>query len=80
MHVLDEPSLGLAPKLVTELFRILKQIYQTRTGVLLVEQNVRQTLSVCDYAYILERGHIVAEGAGDELLQGERIRKSYLGL
>jgi branched-chain amino acid transport system ATP-binding protein len=78
--VLDEPSLGLAPKLVTELFRILKEICQTGTGVLLVEQNVRQALGVCDHAYILERGHIVAEGAGTELLQGERIRKSYLGL
>jgi branched-chain amino acid transport system ATP-binding protein len=78
--VLDEPSLGLAPKLVTELFRILKEICQAGTGVLLVEQNVRQALGVCDHAYILERGHIVAEGAGDELLQGERIRKSYLGL
>jgi branched-chain amino acid transport system ATP-binding protein len=78
--LLDEPSLGLAPKLVTELFRILKEICQTGTGVLLVEQNVRQALGVCDHAYILEQGHIVAEGAGKELLQGERIRKSYLGL
>jgi branched-chain amino acid transport system ATP-binding protein len=78
--VLDEPSLGLAPKMVTELFRILKEICRSGTGVLLVEQNVRQALSVCDHAYILERGHIVAEGAGAELLQGERIRLSYLGM
>lgn len=78
--VLDEPSLGLAPKMVTELFRILKEICQSGTGVLLVEQNVRQALGVCDHAYILERGHIVAQGTGSELLQGERIRKSYLGL
>jgi branched-chain amino acid transport system ATP-binding protein len=78
--LLDEPSLGLAPKMVTELFRMLGQICQTGTGILLVEQNVRQALTVCDHAYILERGQVVGEGAGAELLQGERIRKSYLGL
>jgi branched-chain amino acid transport system ATP-binding protein len=78
--LLDEPSLGLAPKLVADLFRILRQICDAGTGVLLVEQNVRQALSVCDHAYILEQGRVVAKGAGAELLQGERIRKSYLGL
>ena len=78
--LLDEPSLGLAPKMVAELFRILRQICDAGTGVLLVEQNVRQALSVCDHAYILEQGQVVAEGTGQELLQGERIRKSYLGL
>jgi branched-chain amino acid transport system ATP-binding protein len=78
--MLDEPSLGLAPKMVTELFRILGQICDSGTGVLLVEQNVRQALTVCDNAYVLERGQVVAEGAGEDLLRGERIRKSYLGL
>ncbi len=78
--LLDEPSLGLAPKMVAELFRMLRQICDQGTGVLLVEQNVRQALSVCDHAYILEQGQIVTEGPGQELLQGERIRKSYLGL
>jgi branched-chain amino acid transport system ATP-binding protein len=78
--LLDEPSLGLAPKMVSELFRILGQICQAGTGILLVEQNVRQALTVCDHAYVLERGEVVAEGSGAELLQGERIRKSYLGL
>lgn len=78
--MLDEPSLGLAPKMVSELFRILKEIAQRGTGILLVEQNVRQALSICDHAYILEQGHMVAEGAGRDLLEGERIRKSYLGL
>ncbi len=78
--LLDEPSLGLAPKMVAELFRILRQICDQGTGVLLVEQNVRQALSVCDHAYILEQGQIVSEGAGQVLLRGERIRKSYLGL
>jgi branched-chain amino acid transport system ATP-binding protein len=78
--LLDEPSLGLAPLMVTELFRILRQICGSGTGILLVEQNVRQALTICDNAYILERGQVVAEGAGAELLQGERIRKSYLGM
>jgi branched-chain amino acid transport system ATP-binding protein len=78
--LLDEPSLGLAPKMVAELFRILRQICETGTGILLVEQNVRQALSVCDHAYILEQGQVVAEGSGKELLEGDRIRKSYLGL
>ena len=78
--LLDEPSLVLAPKMVAELFRMLRQICDQGTGVLLVEQNVRQALSVCDHAYILEQGQIVTEGPGQELLQGERIRKSYLGL
>ena len=78
--LLDEPALGLAPRMVATLFRILRQVSQNGTGVLLVEQNVRQALSVCDRAYILEQGLVVAEGSGSELLQGERIRKSYLGL
>lgn len=77
--LLDEPSLGLAPKMVAELFRILRRICETGTGILLVEQNVRQALSVCDHAYILEQGQVVAEGSGKELLEGDRIRKSYLG-
>ena len=78
--LLDELSLGLAPIMVAELFRILRPFCDGSTGVLLVEQNVRQALSVCDHAYILEQGQVVAEGTGQELLQGERIRKSYLGL
>ncbi len=78
--LLDEPSLGLAPRMVSGLFRILQEICSRGTGVLLVEQNVRQALGVCDHAYILEQGIVVAQGGGQELLQGERIRKSYLGL
>jgi branched-chain amino acid transport system ATP-binding protein len=78
--LLDEPSLGLAPKMVAELFRMLRQICDAGTGVLLVEQNVRQALGVCDHAYVLEQGRVVAEGEGSALLAGERIRKSYLGL
>lgn len=78
--LLDEPALGLAPRMVSTLFRILQQVSRAGTGVLLVEQNVRQALSICDHAYILEQGAVVAEGSGTELLHGERIRKSYLGL
>jgi branched-chain amino acid transport system ATP-binding protein len=78
--LLDEPSLGLAPKMVAELFRMLRHICDAGTGVLLVEQNVRQALGVCDHAYVLEQGRVVAEGEGSALLAGERIRKSYLGL
>lgn len=78
--LLDEPALGLAPRMVSVLFRILREVSRAGTGVLLVEQNVRQALGVCDHAYILEQGVVVAEGSGEELLNGERIRKSYLGL
>lgn len=78
--LLDEPALGLAPRMVSTLFRILQQVSRTGTGVLLVEQNVRQALGICDHAYILEQGEVVAEGSGSELLNGERIRESYLGL
>lgn len=78
--LLDEPALGLAPRMVSTLFRILQQVARSGTGVLLVEQNVRQALGICDHAYILEQGEVVAEGSGSELLNGERIRQSYLGL
>lgn len=78
--LLDEPALGLAPRMVSTLFRILQQVARSGTGVLLVEQNVRQALGICDHAYILEQGVVVAEGSGSELLNGERIRQSYLGL
>ncbi|WP_151446226.1 ABC transporter ATP-binding protein [Lacisediminimonas profundi] len=78
--LLDEPSLGLAPKMVVELFAILRRICAEGTGILLVEQNVRQALAVCDYAYVLEQGRVVDQGPGSQLLGGERIRQSYLGL
>ena len=77
--LLDEPSLGLAPRLVADLFRAVRQIRDRGTAVLLVEQNVRQALSVADRGYVLERGHVVAEGAGSELLGSARIQEAYLG-
>jgi branched-chain amino acid transport system ATP-binding protein len=77
--MLDEPSLGLAPKIVAELFRIIRDINVAGTSILLVEQNVRQAMRIATYSYVLERGSIAAEGAGDALLQSDVIRKSYLG-
>ena len=77
--MLDEPSLGLAPRIVAELFKIIRDINDSGTSVLLVEQNVRQAMRIAKYSYVLERGSIAAEGAGDELLQSVIIRKSYLG-
>jgi ABC-type branched-subunit amino acid transport system ATPase component len=77
--LLDEPSLGLAPRLVAELFRTVRQICDHGTAVLLVEQNVRQALAIADRGYVLERGRIVAQGAGRELLGSPRVREAYLG-
>jgi branched-chain amino acid transport system ATP-binding protein len=77
--MLDEPSLGLAPKMVGELLRILQRIRDEGTSVLLVEQNVRQALAIADHGYVLERGAIVAEGAGRELLGTDVVRGAYLG-
>ena len=77
---LDEPSLGLSPILVKEIFRIIKTIYEEGTTLLLVEQNVERSLHVADYAYVLQTGRIVLEGQGEKLLDAELIRKAYLGL
>ena len=77
--MLDEPSLGLAPKMVAELLRILQRIRDEGTSVLLVEQNVRQALAIADHGYVLERGAIVADGPGAELLGRDVVRRAYLG-
>jgi len=77
--MLDEPSLGLAPKIVAELFKIVRDINSSGTSVLLVEQNVRQAMRVAAYSYVLERGLIAAEGVGERLLETDIIRRSYLG-
>jgi branched-chain amino acid transport system ATP-binding protein len=76
----DEPSYGLAPLLVAEMFRIIKGLRDQGITILLVEQNVRHTLEVADRAYVLENGRIVLEGDGKSLLQEELVRKAYLGL
>ncbi len=76
----DEPSLGLAPIVVIEIFGIVKMLKQEGVTVLLVEQNVKQTLGICDRAYVLENGRIVLSGTGKEFLDSEHIREAYLGI
>lgn len=76
----DEPSSGLAPRLVLEVFRVVKSLREQGITVLLVEQNVRHTLEIADRAYILENGRVVLEGACDKLLQSDHVRKAYLGI
>lgn len=76
----DEPSLGLAPKLVEKTFQILEKIKQEKVTILLVEQNVYRALSMADRAYVIENGRIVMEGQGRELLKDEHLKKSYLGM
>lgn len=77
--LLDEPSMGLAPILVKEIFNIVKDINAQGTTVLLVEQNARMALSVADHAYVLENGKVVLSGTGEELAASEDIQKAYLG-
>ena len=78
--MLDEPSYGLAPKLLSEVFEVIKHLREQGITVLLIEQNVRHTLETADRAYVLENGRIVAEGKSKDLLQEDRIKKAYLGL
>jgi branched-chain amino acid transport system ATP-binding protein len=78
--LLDEPSYGLAPLLAAEIFRIIQGLHDQGITVLLIEQNVRQSLEIADRAYVLENGRIALEGNSKELLQEELIRKAYLGL
>jgi branched-chain amino acid transport system ATP-binding protein len=77
--LLDEPTLGLAPFVVADIFAIIREINATGTTILLVEQNVRQALKVSSYAYVLETGKIALSGPSKELLQEPRIKASYLG-
>jgi branched-chain amino acid transport system ATP-binding protein len=77
--ILDEPSLGLAPIVVKEMFGIIQTINREGITILLVEQNVQQSLKIADRAYALENGRVTLEGAGRELLNDERVRQSYLG-
>lgn len=77
--LLDEPSMGLAPILVKEIFSIIKDINAKGTTILLVEQNARMALSVATRAYVMETGKIVMSGTGQELADSEEIQKAYLG-
>ncbi len=77
---LDEPSYGLSPILVKEIFNVIKTLRDQGMTLLLVEQNVQQTLEIADRSYVLENGRIVSEGESRELLQNDHIKKAYLGL
>ena len=77
--MLDEPSLGLAPLLCTELFRTLARIKETRVGIFLVEQNARQSLAIADRGYLLDNGHIVGADSAANLANDEQVRLAYLG-
>ena len=77
--LMDEPSMGLSPLLVKEIFSIIKKINETGVTILLVEQNAKLALEIADRAYVLETGNIALEGTGKELLNSESIRKAYLG-
>jgi branched-chain amino acid transport system ATP-binding protein len=80
LMMLDEPSLGLAPLLVQDVFNIVKHINEAGVTILLVEQNVRQTLGMCNRAYVLENGRIVLQGTGCELLENEQVKEAFLGI
>ncbi|NWQ43416.1 ABC transporter ATP-binding protein [Bacillus sp. EB106-08-02-XG196] len=78
--ILDEPTLGLAPLLIKKIFEIVEELRNLGITVLIIEQNVRQTLKIADRAYMLSNGRIVAEGRAEELMESETIRESYLGI
>jgi branched-chain amino acid transport system ATP-binding protein len=77
--LLDEPSMGLSPLFVSEIFKIIQEISKSGTTVLLVEQNAKKALSIADRAYVLETGKIVLSGKADEMLNNDSVKKAYLG-
>ena len=79
LMLLDEPSMGLAPILVDEVFNIIRDINKDGTTILLVEQNAHKALSIADYAYVLETGKVVLAGKAKELLSDDAVKKAYLG-
>jgi branched-chain amino acid transport system ATP-binding protein len=78
--MLDEPSQGLAPKLVTEMYQQLAQVHALGTSVLLIEQNTTAALKYAKHAYVMEHGRIVTSGTAEELRGSDEIRKAYLGI
>ncbi len=78
--ILDEPSLGLAPKVQSRIFAVIGGIRASGTAVLLVEQNLQQALAIADRGYVLETGRIVLSGTSPELLRNDKVRSAYLGL
>ena len=79
LMMLDEPSMGLAPILVDQIFDIIRELHESGVTILLVEQNAQMALSVADRAYVLETGRISMSGNAAELLQNDDVRKAYLG-
>ena len=77
--MLDEPSMGLAPILVEQIFEIIKSLHQVGTTILLVEQNAQMALQIADRAYVLESGRITLSGTGAELMASESVKRAYLG-
>ena len=77
--MMDEPSMGLAPILIDQIFSIIEELHQAGTTILLVEQNAQKALSIADRAYVLETGSITMSGTGQELLHNDNVRKAYLG-
>lgn len=80
LMMFDEPSLGLAPIVVQSIFNLVKRINEEGVTVLLVEQNVMQTLAICDRAYVLENGRVVLKGTGRELMHNDHVKEAYLGI
>ncbi len=80
LQMFDEPSLGLSPILVKDIFNVIKRIKAEGTTVLIVEQNVKQTLAIADRVYVLENGRIALQGTGAELLNNEHVKTAYLGV
>ena len=78
--MLDEPSMGLSPVLREETFRVVQKIAETGVTIVLVEQDVKHSLSISDRAYVMERGQVVMEGSGAELLNNQHVKKAYLGI
>ena len=79
LMMLDEPSMGLAPILVDQIFEIIKELHRNGTTILLVEQNARKALQIADRAYVLETGNITLSGTGAELASSDAVKKAYLG-
>jgi branched-chain amino acid transport system ATP-binding protein len=78
--LLDEPSMGLAPLIVQQIFDVVRQLRAEGRTILLVEQNARAALAIADRAYVLETGRTVLSGAGSDLLDDEQVRRAYLGM
>lgn len=80
MMLFDEPSLGLSPVLTQEVFKLVRKVHEQGMTILMVEQNVKQTLGICDRAYVLENGRIFMEGKGPELLEDDKVKEAFLGI